>query len=106
MVEYRCEMNGEEMMDGEMKVMNSPPPGSPTFLSTDIVFIVEAKECNRGFRTRRKIDNLAKHIEDQLQKHHFKQNRYTASKSAHQSERERSMHTSLISKIYNKYTSI
>ncbi|XP_035714331.1 apolipophorins isoform X2 [Folsomia candida] len=72
----KCEMNGEEMMDRDMKVISSPPPGSPPFLSTDVVFIVEAKECNRAFRMRRKIDTLAKHIEEQLQENHFKQNRY------------------------------
>lgn len=64
------------MMDRDMKVISSPPPGSPPFLSTDVVFIVEAKECNRAFRMRRKIDTLAKHIEEQLQENHFKQNRY------------------------------
>ncbi len=68
-------MNGEEMMDGDMKVISSAPLGSPAFLSTDVVLIVEAKECNRAFRTRKKIDNLVKHVEEQLQANHFKQNR-------------------------------
>jgi len=69
-------MNGEEMIDRDMKVISSPPAGSPTFRSTDVVFIIEAKDCNRPLRTRKKIDALAKSLEDEFIQNNFKENRF------------------------------
>ncbi|CAL8109862.1 unnamed protein product [Orchesella dallaii] len=74
----RCDMNGEAMMDRDMKVISSPPPGSPTSLSTDVVFIVEAKDCNRALRTRRKLDTVVAALEEEFVKKRFKDNRYAA----------------------------
>jgi len=68
-----CTMNGEEMMSDDVKVMSSPPPSSPT--STDIVFIVEAKSCNRAMYTKKKIDVLVKSLEETLSAERFTGNR-------------------------------
>jgi hypothetical protein len=68
-------MNGEEMIDRDMKVISSPPVGSPTFRSTDVVFIIEAKDCNRPLRTRRRLDTLAKSLEEEFSQNNFKENR-------------------------------
>jgi len=72
----RCDMNGEAMMDRDMKVISSPPAGSPSSRSTDVVFIVEAKDCNRALRTRRKIDTVAQALEEEFLRRRFRDNRY------------------------------
>lgn len=77
-------MNGEEMIDRDMKVISSPPAGSPAFRSTDVVFIVEAKDCNRAIRTRRKIDVLVKSLEEEFERNNFKQNRFAHKKNYYQ----------------------
>ncbi|ODN01102.1 Apolipophorin [Orchesella cincta] len=74
----KCDMNGEAMMDRDMKVISSPPLGSPSSRSTDVVFIVEAKDCNRALRTRRKIDTVVTALEEEFVKKRFKDNRYAA----------------------------
>lgn len=67
------------MMDRDMKVISSPPAGSPAFQSTDVVFVVEAKECNRALRTKRKIDTVALALEEELENKGFINNRYLIS---------------------------
>ncbi|CAG7726200.1 unnamed protein product [Allacma fusca] len=69
----KCDMNGEEMIDRDIREIdfqNSPNP------STDIVFIVEAKDCNRNLRTQNKTEGLVKILEDEMAKANFVSNRY------------------------------
>lgn len=74
----RCQMDGETMLERDMKVISSPPEGSPTFRSTDVVFIVETKDCNRALKSKTKLDTVAQALEKELGKKGFKNNRYAA----------------------------
>ena len=52
---FRCELvNGTQLVEGDFRhLRNNAVPQS-----SDIVFIVEAKECNRNIKHKRNMDSL------------------------------------------------
>jgi hypothetical protein len=59
------------MIDRDVRVMDS----SGALRSTDIVLIVEAKDCNHNLRARRKTDILLSNLNKELLKGNFAENR-------------------------------
>ncbi|KAI4503203.1 hypothetical protein M0802_001425 [Mischocyttarus mexicanus] len=58
-----CTMiNGTQIAEGEFRKLE----GDTIPKSTDIVFIVEAKECNRNVRQNRNIEHLVNHLNKEL----------------------------------------
>ena len=61
------------MMDRDVREMDA---GSSGRKSSDIVFIVEAKECNKNVRDGKKMDSLAGILEEEMARANFVSNRY------------------------------
>lgn len=65
-------MNGSVVSEGKFVLLE----GESVPKSADIVFLVEAKYCNRDLRQRRNIDSLIENIELEFSAMNLKNNRY------------------------------
>ncbi|KAL2717243.1 hypothetical protein V1478_012943 [Vespula squamosa] len=69
-----CTMiNGSQLAEGEFRKLE----GNTIPKSTDIVFIVEAKECNRGIRQNRSIEQLVNQMNKELKDKGLLSNRWS-----------------------------
>ncbi|XP_011501595.1 PREDICTED: uncharacterized protein LOC105365190 [Ceratosolen solmsi marchali] len=71
-----CGMNGtgiSQIPEGDFLKLE----GETVPQSADIIFIVEAKECNRGIRQNRSIDQLIMHIDKELNDNNLIDNRWS-----------------------------
>jgi hypothetical protein len=64
--------NGTQLDEGEFIRMN----GSDLPQSADVVFIIEAKECNKNLKARKNFDLLIEHLHKELTDYHLSDNRY------------------------------
>lgn len=65
-------MNGTTISEGQFVLLKDEDIPN----SADVVFIVEAKNCNRNVRNNKKIDDLVNNIENELLKLNINNNRY------------------------------
>lgn len=71
---FRCRLlSGEEVTEGTFVELNS----TDITKSTDIVFIVEAKECNENIKVNKSLDALISLLHKELEKSGIKNNRYS-----------------------------
>ncbi|XP_015599666.1 uncharacterized protein LOC107269849 [Cephus cinctus] len=69
----KCTMtNGSEVPEGEFRKLD----GDSVPRSTDVVFIVEAKECNRDIKTNRSIEQLVTQLNKEFNEQRLTDNRW------------------------------
>ena len=69
----RCNMNNEEMSYGDVRTVEALDSYSK---SADMIFLIEAKDCNKNIWSRKKMETLLTALELDLNKENFKYNRF------------------------------